>query len=360
MKLKSFVAALLLIAAALPSAYAAKNKTKFVPGKDLTLIGKVMPTPDRYARVDTVKYDGFTDYQRRSLNQESSGLALVFKTNSDRVEVNFDYKKRHHAYNGTDVASAGADLYIKRDGKWVYAGSGVPSAKGEPVALVSAMAPGEKECLLYMPLRSIIDEVYVGISPDATITPMENPFKHKIVFWGSSFTHGVSANRSGMAYPLQLQRATGLDIRSLGVSGNSKLQQSYARVLADSDADAFVFDAFSNPQAPEIRENFNDFVKTIRAKHPFTPIIFQQTIYRGSRNFNTDNDQKEAAKMAAAEEMVRKAMETDPNIYIVYPAADTDGSTCTDKTHPSDMGYYNWMESIRQPILDILAKYNMK
>ena len=202
MKLKSFVAALLLIAAALPSAYAAKNKTKFVPGKDLTLIGKVMPTPDRYARVDTVKYDGFTDYQRRSLNQESSGLALVFKTNSDRVEVNFDYKKRHHAYNGTDVASAGADLYIKRDGKWVYAGSGVPSAKGEPVALVSAMAPGEKECLLYMPLRSIIDEVYVGISPDATITPMENPFKHKIVFWGSSFTHGVSANRSGMAYPL--------------------------------------------------------------------------------------------------------------------------------------------------------------
>ena len=271
MKLKSFVAALLLIAAALPSAYAAKNKTKFVPGKDLTLIGKVMPTPDRYARVDTVKYDGFTDYQRRSLNQESSGLALVFKTNSDRVEVNFDYKKRHHAYNGTDVASAGADLYIKRDGKWVYAGSGVPSAKGEPVALVSAMAPGEKECLLYMPLRSIIDEVYVGISPDATITPMENPFKHKIVFWGSSFTHGVSANRSGMAYPLQLQRATGLDIRSLGVSGNSKLQQSYARVLADSDADAFVFDAFSNPQAPEIRGELQRFRKDHPRQAPCHP-----------------------------------------------------------------------------------------
>lgn len=359
MKLKGLVAALLLMVAALPSVYAAKGN-KFIPGKDLTLIGKLMPTPDRYARVDTVKYDGFSDYQRRQLNQESAGLALVFNTNSDRVLVNFDYKKRHHAYNGTDVASAGADLYIKRDGKWMYAGSGVPSAKGEPVTLVSAMAPGEKECLLYLPLRSIIDEVYVGIDSTAKITPAANPFKHKVVFWGSSFTHGVSANRSGMAYPLQLQRATGLDIRSLGVSGNSKLQQSYARLLADTEADAFVFDAFSNPQAPEIRENFNDFVKTIRAKHPTTPIIFQQTIYRGSRNFNTDNDEKEGAKMAAAEEMVRKAMETDPNIYIVYPAADADGETCTDKTHPSDWGYYNWMESIRQPILDILAKYNIK
>lgn len=360
MKLKSFVAALLLMTAALPSAFAAKTNDNFVPGKDLTLIGKLMPTPDRYARVDTLKYDGFTDHQRRQLNQESAGLALVFNTNSSKVLVNFDYKKRHHAYNGTDVASAGADLYIKRDGKWVYAGSGVPSEKGKPVALVSNMAPGEKECLLYLPLRSIIDEVYAGVDSGATVTAAPNPFKHKIVFHGSSFTHGVSANRSGMAYPLQFQRATGFDVRTLGVSGNSKLQQSYARMLADTEADAFVFDSFSNPQAPEIRENFADFVKTIRAKHPKTPLIFQQTIYRGSRNFDTRNDKLEAAKMVAGEEMVRKAMETDPNIYIVYPSADPMGETCTDKTHPSDWGYYNWMESIRQPILDILAKYNIK
>ena len=350
----------MLMLVAMPSVCEAKApKADCVPGKDLTLIGKLMPTPERYVRVDTVKYDGFTDYQRRRLNLESAGLALVFNTNSDRILVNMDYKRKHHAYNGTDVASAGCDLYIKRDGKWMYAGSGLPSDKGEPITLVSNMAPGEKECLLYLPLRSEVGEVYVGVEPGSKITAAPNPFKHKIVFWGSSFTHGVSANRAGMAYPLQFQRSTGLDVRSLGVSGNSKLQQSYAKVLADTEADAFVFDAFSNPQAPEIRENFDAFLKTLRAKHPTTPIIFQQTIYRGSRNFDTKNDKTEAAKMAAAEEVVRNAMKTDPNIYIVYPAADTDGSTCTDKTHPSDMGYYNWMMSIRQPILDILAKYNI-
>lgn len=281
MKFSRLFAAILILVAAMPSARAAE-KVQYVPGKDLTLIGKLMPTPDRYARVDTLKYDGFTDYQRQYLNQTPAGLALVFTTDSREILLNFDYKKRMSGYNTNDIAFAGGDLYICRDGKWLYAGSGVPSEEGKPVKLVANMAPGEKECLLYLPLRSIIDEVYVGVDSGAKITSAPNPFNRKVVFWGSSFTHGTSSNRPGMPYPLQFQRATGLDVRSLGVSGNSKLQQSYARVLADTEADAFVFDAFSNPKAPEIRELFAEFVKTIRAKHPTTPLIFQQTIYRAA------------------------------------------------------------------------------
>lgn len=330
---------------------------KYVSGSDLTLIGKLMPTPDRYARVDTVKYDGFTDYQRQNLNQTPAGLALVFNTDSKNISANISYKKRTHGYNTNDIAFAGCDLYIKKDGKWLYAGSGVPSEKGDPVKLVTTMAPGEKECLLYLPLRSIIEEVYVGVDSAANITAAPNPFERKIVFWGSSYTHGTSSSRAGMPYPLQFQRETGLDVRSLGVSGNALLQQSYARVLADTEADAFVFDAFSNPKAPVIRELFDDFVATIRAKHPTTPLIFQQTIYRGGRNFNTKLDKQETEKMAAAEEVVRKAMETDPNIYFIYPVVDTDGSSCTDKTHPSDLGYANWAKSIKDPILEILSLY---
>lgn len=358
MTLRHLLVAAVIALSASPAAYAAPE-AKFVPGKDLTMIGKLMPTPDRYARIDTLIYDGFTDNQRRYLNQTPAGLALVFNTDSRNIQANIDYKLRKHGYNTTDIAFAGCDLYIKRDGKWLYAGSGVPSADGQPVTLVANMAPGEKECLLYLPLRSIVDEIYVGVDPDATITPVPNPFKHKVVFWGSSYTHGTSCNRSGMSYPLQFQRATGLDVCALGVSGNSKLQQSYARVLADTDTEAFVFDAFSNPTASEIRERFADFLKTIRAKHPTTPIIFQRTIYRGGRNFDTKADMAETEKALAAEEVVRKAMETDSNIYLISPVADMDGTSCTDKVHPSDLGYYSWMQSIRQPILDILAKYGI-
>lgn len=353
--MKRILFSLFVLAIGLMSVFADDN-VKFVPGKDLTLIGNLMDTPDRYARVDTIKYTGFTDYQRQTLNQASAGLALVFITDSRNIQANIDYKKRAHNYNTNDIACAGLDLYIFRDGKWVYAGSGVPSQKGAPVKLVSNMAPGEKKCLLYLPLFSIVNEVYVGVDPDATISAAPNPFNKKVVFWGSSYTHGTSASRPGMAYPLQLQRATGWDIRALGVSGNSKLQQSYARVLADTEADVFVFDAFSNPKADEIRKNFDSFLKTVREKHPTTPLIFQNTIYRGIRNFDVEMDKSETAKMEAGVEMVRKAMETDPNIYLIFPVADLDGTSSTDKTHPSDLGYAHWAESILQPIIEIIGR----
>jgi lysophospholipase L1-like esterase len=255
------------------------------------------------------------------------------------------------------ISGGGVDLYIKRDGKWAYAGSTVPNAKNDPIAVVNEMAPGTKECVLYLPLISIINEIYVGVDSTATIKAMPNPFNgKKVVFFGSSFTHGTSTSRAGMAYPLQLQRETGLDVRSLGMSGNSRLQQSYARVLADCEADAFVFDAFSNSSAEEIEQNFDSFVKTIREKHPTTPIIFQQTIYRERRNFNTKVDNFEAAKMAAARKVVTKAMKNDSNIYFIIPSTGTDGVTTVDGIHPSDLGYWRWMQSIKQPILNILNK----
>ena len=221
------------------------------------------------------------------------------------------------------------------------------------------MAPGNKDCLLYMPVHSIIDSVDIGVAPGSYVRPIENPFRHRIVFWGSSFTHGISTGRSGMAYPLQFERSTGMHTIALGMSGNSKLQQSYARVLADTEADAFVFDAFSNPSAKEIRERFTDFMKTLRAKHPTTPVIFQQTIHRGRNHFDTKVAAFEHEKMVAAEEVVREAMKTDPNLYFIVPDANVDDEESADGTHPTDMGYRQWMLSIRPQILSILSHYNI-
>ena len=98
MKFKRLFAAALIVIAAMPMAFASEN-VQYVPGKNLTLIGKLMTTPDRYARVDTLKYDGFTAYQRQYLNQTPAGLALVFTTDSREILLNFDYKKRMSGYN---------------------------------------------------------------------------------------------------------------------------------------------------------------------------------------------------------------------------------------------------------------------
>ncbi|MCM1225550.1 MAG: SGNH/GDSL hydrolase family protein, partial [Lachnospiraceae bacterium] len=257
---------------------------------------------------------------------------------------------------------AGVDLYIKdANGKWMYAGNNTPkNSDDETFELVSNLAPGNKECLLYLPTYSVVDSINIGVAPGAYVRPIDNPFRHRVVFWGSSFTHGSSVSRPGMAYPMQFERATGLHTPALGVSGNSKLQQSFAKALADTPADAFVFDAFSNPSAKEIEERFDSFLATLRASHPHTPIIFMQTIYREHRNFDQKYDKSEHAKMDMAKKMVEKAMETDPNIYFIEPSTGDDHETTCDGTHPSDLGYYRWMQSIKAPILQILSKYGIE
>lgn len=68
---------------------------EFVSGHELTLINKLMDTPRRYARVDTARYGGFTDYQRNTLVQQPAGLALAFETNSDRIYFTTDYIKKN-------------------------------------------------------------------------------------------------------------------------------------------------------------------------------------------------------------------------------------------------------------------------
>ena len=67
-------------------------------------------------------------------------------------------------------------------------------------------------------------------------------------------------------------------------------------VLAEVKADAFIFDTFSNPDAELIRERLMPFIDRLIAAHPATPLIFQRTIYRERRSFDTVLDAKERAK----------------------------------------------------------------
>jgi lysophospholipase L1-like esterase len=334
---------------------------KYIDATQLNVIGKIAPTPQPYHRIDTQKYGGFTDYQQ-ILVKESAGLKVCFKTNSSTISIKSYYSDYPNANNMTVINQLGYTLYIKKDGKWLYAGSGGERKSGKPWNIVSNMKAGEKECLLYMPSFAIVDTLQIGVDSNATITASANPFRHRIVLFGSSFTHGTCANRPGMSYPMILERNTGLHIINLGMSGNSELQQSFARVLADADADAFIFDAFSNPLANTIEERFDDFVKTIRAKHPTTPLIFMQTIYRENRNFDEKYDKREQDKMDVAEKVVKNAMKTDKNIYFINPKNMTgdDHDTSTDGIHPCTMGYARWADAIERPIVKILSKYGIK
>ena len=255
--------------------------------------------------------------------------------------------------------------HIKKDGKWLYAYSRCNSIdnarKGKELILLKDMDDSMKECMLYLPIYSELNSVKIGVEEGAVIESLESPFRHRIGIFGSSYTHGISTSRPGMSYPSQLMRNTGLQILNLGCSGNCKMQPYFADVLCDAKVDALIFDAFSNPDAKMIEERIIPFIEKIQAAHPGIPLIFQQTIYRESRNFSLSRDAAEKAKQEMGAKMMKEVMKKYDHVYFIQTnATSPDHETSVDGTHPNDYGYTLWAKSIEKPLLKILKKYGIK
>lgn len=343
---------------------AKKDAYRYVDATELTIVGKLFyDTPNPYHRVDTVRFKGFTKGENLQV-RESSGISVAFKTNSSVIQVLTEYGEMQFPNNSTGIAARGFDLYIKKDGKWLYQNANVNSDKNmsKPLTLVKDMNSDMKECLLYLPLFSEVRRIQIGVEDGAEIAPIENPFRHRIGVFGSSFTHGASTSRPGMAYPAQLSRKTGLQFLSLGCSGNSKLQQYFADVLCAAQVDALVFDSFSNPSPEMIQERLFPFIEKISKAHPDIPLIFQRTIFRANRNFSQKIDEIETRKQEVSDSLMDIACKKYKNVYYIRSteARDADCETFVDGVHPSNQGYTLWEESVRKPILRILRKYGIK
>lgn len=339
---------------------------KYIDAAELNIIGKVLPTAKPFTRLDTSVYK-FNSGTIDNYAEYSTGLAVLFRTDSRNISARWFTSVANAGANMTAIVNKGLDLYIKDGDKWVFAGVGAPDMKKDPHdvherLIVGDMGDGVKECLIYLPLFDRVDSLKIGIDESAFIEPMENPFRFKIVFKGSSITHGASASRPGMSYPARFGRDNGFHVCNLGFSGNSKLQKEFAILLADVQADAFVLDTFSNPTAEIIYERFDEFVDIIRAAHPETPLIFLQTERRETRNFNIKSEEREDAKQKAATEVVNRRMQGDKNIYFIDSKdfLGDDHIATVDGTHPNDIGFSRMLDVIGPVVLEILAGYGIR
>jgi len=343
----------------------AQSNFYFTEASDLTLVGKVFPdTPNPYERMDFTKYGGW-DPKDIDLLEMSSGIIVSFRTDSPEIAVKPVFKKLSRQ-NTSGFAVRGFDLYIKKDGKWLWAGvSGYSpdfdTENGKVRMAVTDMDTSMKECLLYLPTYSKLTSVGIGVRNGSRIEKGDIPFRHRICIHGSSFMHGASTGRAGQTVPGYLTRMTGLQFCSLGVSGDCRMQPQFANALKDADVDAFVFDSFSNGTDKTVEENLFNFIETIRAAKPGVPMIFMRTIWREKRNFNTKVDESEAKKAAMAEKLMAQAVKKYKDVYFISSNATSEmHETTVDGTHPGDWGYWLWADSVRKPILKILARYGIK
>ena len=199
-----------------------------------------------------------------------------------------------------------------------------------------------KECMLYLPIYCEVLSVKIGVEQGCDIQSLESPFRHRIGIYGSSFTQGICASRAGMSYP-------------------TVLEPRMRRQWQDADVDALVFDTFSNPSAEIIEDRLFPFIEKIRNAHPDIPLIFQQTIYRERRNFDSKYMRREKEKQETAARLMKEACKKYKNVYFIHTnATDKSHSTSVDGSHPNDHGYTLWAESIEKPLLKILRKHGIK
>ena len=351
--------------AAVSAVRAQDVELSFRDARELTITGKVFPdTPNPYERMDFSITDGW-EHKDSTLLEMSSGIIVAFKTDSPSIWVKPVFRSLTGSRN-SGWACRGFDLYIKKDGKWLWAGVcnyrfETETENGKERSLVQHMDHSMKECIMYLPIESKLTSLEIGVEKGSRLEKGDEPFRHRICLHGSSFMHGVATGRAGQIVPGYLSRATGLAFNSLGVSGDCRMQPQFARALAQCDAEAFVFDAFSNGNDKTVEANLFRFIETIQAAKPGVPMIFMGTIWRERRNFDLQHDAEEGRKIAMADSLMKIAVKRYKDVYYIPSnAADAFHDTSVDGVHPGDGGYRLWADSVRKPILRILRKYGIR
>ena len=358
--IKTFVLAVTIALVGIQSAEAqSKSKFKYVDAATLNIINKIDKDCAPFSRIDAEKYEA-----RKSLGKTSTGLAIAFRTNSCAIDVKWSTTGKKTGNNSTPILHSGLDLYIRDNGEWIFAGVARPkfNSNDHQCTAVKRMAEGTKECLLYLPMHNGVTSLEIGIDENATIEPLESPFKYKIAFIGSSITHGSSASRPGATYVARLGRELNAEAPNIGLSGQCKLDDYFANIVCGNKADAFVFDTFSNSTDKIIDERVYNFVKRVATAHPDKPMIFLQTIKRDIGYFDLGARKRNDDQRAAAEKWMKSLCKEFKNVYFLNPGlviGDNHEGT-VDGTHLNDLGVQCTIDYLLPKLKKILKKYGIK
>lgn len=286
-----------------------------------------------------------------SLAQDSAGLLYRFVTDANLIRARWKVRKAHLALPHMPATGvSGLDLYVRDAGEWHWLAAGRPVKESvNEQTLVRGLKPGKREYLLYLPLYNGIDTVEVGVPEGASLTPAPPSGRKPVVFYGTSILQGGCAARPGMAYPSIVGRMLDWPTINLGFSGNGKTEPEMAKLLAELDPAVYVMDSLPNLSTAEVSERVGPFVKTLRAAHPDTPIVFVENVTYTDTGFLESRRQK-VAESNAALEAIALAMQKAGDQKVFYVPAFSllggDGEDTVDGTHPTDLGFLRMAKGV--------------
>ncbi len=357
---------LFLLAVCALTLISANAQLKWVDATTLNICGHTIRNSESpYSRLNAEAYD-FKNKAILRYSHYSTGLYVMFKTNSSQISAEWSVASVKIRDNMTPIVQLGVDLYVKQDDKWRFCNVGRVSTNPKVTtykkSLIKNMDDSEKEFMLYLPLWSEITKLKIGVDENATIEAIPSPYKHRIVAYGTSTLHAASPSRPGMAPLARMSRQLGIDFVNFSYSGQGKMEPESAQVLADCQTDAIICYCFGNTTPDQIAERVDGFAESIVKAHPDKAIIFLPPFLNGKYHL----DQVKRDRAIQKREVLKKKMailtKKYKNIhYIDIP--DACGSDCEasiDNSHPNDLGFDRILNAYGPEIAKILKKYGIK
>lgn len=300
------------------------------------------------------------------LSRHSAGMAVRFKTDATTIHARWSLTSSGLAMPHMPATGvSGLDLYVKAsDGKWRWLANGRPTKFPENrVQLASGIPPGDREYMLYLPLYNGVTSVELGVSKEKFLETLPRSTDQKpIVFYGTSITQGGCASRPGMVHTAILGRRLDRPVINLGFSGNGKMEQEVADLLAELDVAVFIIDCLPNMTAEEVAGRTEPLVATLRKSHPTTPILLvEDRSYTDSFLIASKRERNESSRKALRDAYERLLASDVKNLAYLdgEHLLGDDGEGTVDSSHPTDLGFMRMADAFEPVLRKLLQSANV-
>ncbi len=296
-----------------------------------------------------------------SLSRNSAGIYLDFHTVADSIVLKYTYQGKESLKNITSIGVSGIDLYaFTTDKRWVWVQGKYISFKKEDMTIVFSELKGTKisKYRLYFPLYNSVANFKMGLNKNVPLKPLHNAARPVIVY-GTSIAQGASASRAGLAWTAFLGRQIDVPVVNLGFSGNGRLEKELVDLIASEEASVYIIDCLPNLVAftdEEVYQRLVYALKTLRSKHPKTPIIFTEHADATIDLLNNSSQQEyERVNRNFRKFMAENITGKDKDVYVVTAESINLGIDDTiDGIHPSDMGMKKYADAYLKVIQKLL------
>jgi len=208
----------------------------------------------------------------------SAGIRLRFRTDSNRLIIKAELKRKWSYLKMNMYNSSGFDVYVVngKDRRHITV-----VGPQEPNNIFSHMIylPGDSDYEIWFPTYNSVVNFSIGLAKGSKLAEAK-PFtdSRAVIFYGHSATQGASASRSGNAYPNIVARQLNCEIYNYSFSAACRAEQATALQIAENhkykDVKAVVIDYNRNAQSlDEFSERYIPFYEIMRKRYPDKPII---------------------------------------------------------------------------------------